>query len=236
MSRPSIRRALRRAGAETPPRAPRAAGPRNLGRIPPPRIFLPGEPEDSGFVDFSAVFGRVAPVEMEIGVGKGSFLLGAAAAQGSRNWFGVEIEPEYAAIVRLRAARAGLSNLRVERLDGKAFVMRRLSPGCLAGLHLYFPDPWPKKRHHKRRLVDAAWAEAAARSLAPDCPLRVASDHVEYFALIDRVLSAEPLLVKLTPAEAGVWSTGTSYELKFRKTGRPIYRAVFRRRASGSAS
>ncbi len=236
MSRPSIRRALRRAGGETPPRAPRSAGPRNLGRIPPPRIYLPGEAEDAGAVDFSAVFGRVAPVEMEIGVGKGSFLIAAAAAQGDRNWFGLEIEPEYAAIVRLRAARAGLSNLRVERLDGKAFVMRRLSPGCLAGLHVYFPDPWPKKRHHKRRLVDAAWAEAAARALAPASLFRVASDHEEYFALMDEVLSKEPLLEKLTPEEAGDWSTGTSYELKFRKTGRPIYKAVFRRRASGSAS
>ncbi|HSB64746.1 MAG TPA: tRNA (guanosine(46)-N7)-methyltransferase TrmB [Thermoanaerobaculia bacterium] len=236
MSRPSIRRALRRAGGETPPRAPRSPGPRNLGRIPPPRIFLPGETEDAGFVDFSAVFGRVAPVEMEIGVGKGSFLLAAAAAQRDRNWFGLEIEPEYAAIVRLRAARAGLSNLRVEHLDGKAFVTRRLSPGCLAGLHVYFPDPWPKKRHHKRRLVDAAWAEAAARALAPDCVLRVASDHEEYFALIDTVLSKEPLFEKLAPEEAGDWSTGTSYEAKYRKTGRPIYKAVFRRRASGSAS
>ncbi|MFI5197949.1 MAG: tRNA (guanine(46)-N(7))-methyltransferase TrmB [Thermoanaerobaculia bacterium] len=236
MSRPSIRRALRRAGVETPPRAPRSSGSGNLGRIPPPRIFLPGEPADAGPVDFSAVFGRVAPVEMEIGVGKGSFLLAAAAARADRNWFGLEIEPEYAEIVRFRAARAELSNLRVERLDGKAFVTRRLSAGCLAGLHVYFPDPWPKKRHHKRRLVDAAWAEAAARALAPACFFRVASDHKDYFALIDDVLSSEPLLEKLMPEEAGDWSTGTSYELKFRKTGRPIYKAVFRRRASGSAS
>jgi tRNA (guanine-N7-)-methyltransferase len=236
LSRPSIRRALRRAGGETPPRAPRSTGPRNPGRIPPPRIFLPGEPEDAGAVDFSAVFGRVAPIEMEIGVGKGSFLLAAAAAQGHRNWFGLEIEPEYAEIVRLRAARAGLSNLRVERLDGKAFVMRRLSLGCLAGLHVYFPDPWPKKRHHKRRLVDAAWAEAAARALAPASLFRVASDHEEYFALMGEVLSNEPLLEKLTPDEAGDWSTGTSYERKYEKTGRPIYKAVFRRRASDSAS
>ena len=95
------------------------------------------------------------------------------------------------------------ANLRVERLDGKAFVMRRLSPDCLAGLHLYFPDPWPKKRHHKRRLVDAAWAKAAALALAPDCLFRVASDHEEYFALIDEVLSTEPMFEKLSPEEAG---------------------------------
>jgi tRNA (guanine-N7-)-methyltransferase len=235
LSRPSVRRALRRAGAEPPPRPPRGEGPRNLGRIPPPKIFLPGETENAGPVDFSAVFGRVAPVEMEIGVGKGRFLLAAAAAHRDRNWFGLEIEPEYAQIVRLKADRAGLLNLRVERIDGKAFVERRLFPGCLAGLHVYFPDPWPKKRHHKRRLVDPAWAEAAARALAPGGPLRVASDHEEYFSMIDGVLSKEPLLEKLSPGEAGDWSTGTSYELKFLKTGRPIHRAIFRRRALGAA-
>ena len=235
MSRPSVRRALRRAGAEPPPRPPRGAGPRNLGRIPPPKIFLPGETEDAGVVDFSAVFGRVAQVEMEIGVGKGRFLLAAAAAHRDRDWFGLEIEPGYAQIVRIKAERAGLSNLRIERIDGRAFVLRRLSPGCLAGLHVYFPDPWPKKRHHKRRLVDPAWAEAAAHALAPASLLRVASDHEEYFGVIDDVLSNEPLLEKLIPDEAGDWSTGTSYELKFLKTGRPIYKAVFRRRVSGSA-
>ena len=132
--------------------------------------------------------------------------------------------------MRLRAERAGLVNLRIERLDGKAFVERRLSPGSLAGLHVYFPDPWPKKRHHKRRLVDPAWAAAAARALAPGCLLRVASDHEEYFPVIDDVLSKEPLLEKLSPEEAGEWSTGTSYELKFSKAGRSIYRIVFRRR------
>jgi len=230
LSRPSIRRALRRAGAEAPPHPPRREGPRNRGRIPPPKIFLPGEAEDAGPVDFFSVFGRVAPVEMEIGVGKGRFLLAAAASRPDRNWFGLEIEPEYALIVRLKAERAGLLNLRVERIDGKAFVERRLSPGCLAGLHVYFPDPWPKKRHHKRRLVDAAWASAAARALAPGCLLRVASDHEEYFRVIDDVLSKEPLLEKLSPEEAGDWSTGTSYELKFLKTGRPIQKAIFRRR------
>ena len=230
MSRPSVRRALRRAGVEPPPRRPRGEGPRNLGRIPPPKIFLPGEPEDAGPVDFSAVFGRVAPVELEIGVGKGRFLLAAAAAHPDRNWFGLEIEPEYAQIVRLKAERAGLLNLRVERIDGKSFVEMRLLPGCLAGLHVYFPDPWPKKRHHKRRLVDAEWASAAARALAPGCLLRIASDHEEYFSVIDGFLSKEPLLERLPPGEAGDWFSGTSYELKFLKTGRPIHRIVCRRR------
>ena len=221
---------MRRAGAEPLPRRPQVEGPRNLGRIPPPKIFLPGETEDADPVDFLRLFGRVAPVEMEIGVGKGRFLLAAAAAHPDRNWFGVEIEPEYAEIVRLRAGRAGLLNLRVERIDGKAFVERRLSPGCLAALHVYFPDPWPKMRHHKRRLVDPMWAGSAARTLATGGLLRVASDHEEYFSVIDGVLSDEPGFERLSEEEAGDWSTGTSYELKFQRTGRPIHRIVLRRR------
>ena len=228
MSRPSIRRALKRSGAVVPPRPPRT-WPRNLGRIPPPKVFLPGEGPEAGPVDFAAIFGRTAPVEMEIGVGKGRYLLNAAAADRTRDFFGLEIEAEYAAIVRLKAERAGLTNLRVERLDGKAFVASRLAPGCLAALHVYFPDPWPKKRHHKRRLVDGAWAAAAARALAPGALLRVASDHAGYWAVLDAVLSAEPLLARLSDEEAGEWSTGTNYELKFAKSGRPIRKAVFRR-------
>ena len=211
-----------------PPRPPRT-GPRNLGKVPPPKIFLPGESAEAGVVDFSAIFGRKAPVEMEIGVGKGRFLLGAAAADPARDFFGLEIEAEYAAIVRVRAERAGLANVRVERLDGKAFVHARLAHGSLAALHVYFPDPWPKKRHHKRRLVDPEWAAAAARALEPGGLLKVASDHAEYWAVIDAVLSAEPLLAKLSEEEAGEWSTGTNYELKFLRSGRPIRKAVFRR-------
>lgn len=228
MSRPSIRRALRRSGASLPPRPPRS-GPRNLGGAPPPKIFLPGEGEDAGPLDFASVFGRTAPVEVEIGVGKGRFLLCAAASNRGRDYFGLEIEPEYAAIARVRAEREGLANVRVERLDGKAFVLRRLAPGCVAALHVYFPDPWPKKRHHKRRLVDPEWAAAAARALAPGGLLRIASDHAGYWAVIDDVLSAEPLLAKLSPEETGEWSTGTNYELKFQRGGRPIRKAVFRR-------
>ncbi|MGA7991031.1 MAG: tRNA (guanosine(46)-N7)-methyltransferase TrmB [Thermoanaerobaculia bacterium] len=233
MSRPSIRRALRRSGAAPHPR-PLRTGPGESGKIPPPKIFLPGEGGEERPVDFTAIFGRTAPVEMEVGVGKGRFLLGAAAAHRDRDFFGLEIEPEYAAIARLRAEKAGLTNVRVERLDGKGFVLRRLAPACLAALHVYFPDPWPKKRHHKRRLVDAPWASAAARALVPGGLLRIASDHAEYFAVMNEVLSTERLLAKISDEEAGEWSTGTNYEVKFLKSGRPILKAVFRRVAGPS--
>jgi len=227
MARPFVRRALKRAGVLPPrvPRDPEAARP-----VPPPRIFLPGEAEDAGPVDFRALFGRSAPVELEIGTGKGRFLMEAAAARPDRDFLGIEIEREYALLVTMRAAKRGLANLRVESLDGKEFVKRRLRPGALAVLHVYFPDPWPKKRHWKRRLFDAAFATAAAFALEPGGLLRVASDHPGYWSVITEVLAAEPLLVPVAEAETGPWSCGTNYELKFAASGRPVFKAVFRRR------
>lgn len=229
MSRPGLKRALRRAGlaaAEAGSSRPRGS----RGAPPPPLVRLEGETDDSGSLDFAAVFGRRAPVEIEIGSGKGRFLLEEAATHPDRDYLGVELELEYVLISRARAERAGLGNVRFERLDGRAFVRDRLAPGSVAALHVYFPDPWPKKRHHKRRLFDAPFAAAAARALKALAPLRVASDHPDYFQTIVSTLSAEPALELVPDAETGPWTAGTNYELKFVAAGRPIGRAVFRRR------
>ncbi|MFI5180287.1 MAG: tRNA (guanosine(46)-N7)-methyltransferase TrmB [Thermoanaerobaculia bacterium] len=230
MARPYVRRALKRAGVAA---APRSAPDKGRSRIPPPRIFLEGETPGAGAVDFAVLFGRPAPVEMEIGTGKGRFLLDSAATHRERSWLGLEIEPEYCTLVRLRAARQGLSNVRVEPLDGREFVIRRIPPGALAALHVYFPDPWPKKRHHKRRLLTPEFAAAAARALAPGGTLRVASDHADYWTVIEKVLGTEPLFSRLTEEEAGPWTCGTNYERKFAASGRPVFKAVFRRRHDG---
>ncbi len=232
MSRPSLKRALlraglRKSGAEVPP----AEGPRNRGVAPPPRCYLPGEAvvPQPGPADLAALFGRTAPTELEIGPGRARFLLNEAAAHPERNYLGAELEEEYALIAQARAARRGLANVRVLWLDGKAFVTRRLGAASLAALHVYFPDPWPKKRHHKRRLVDAAFASAAARALVPGALLRVASDHEAYFAALEAVLDAEPGLTRVPASECGEWSSGTNYEMKFVKAGRPIWKGVWRR-------
>jgi tRNA (guanine-N7-)-methyltransferase len=230
MARPYVRRALKRAGAAAPlRRAPKG----DAGRVPPPRIFLEGESEEAGAVDLAALFGRPDSVEMEIGTGKGRFLLESAATHPDRSWLGLEIEREYCALVRLRAARLGLSNVRVEPLDGREFVIRRVPPGALAALHVYFPDPWPKKRHHKRRLFTPEFAAAAARALVPGGDLRVASDHAAYWSVIEGVLGGEPLLARLSEEETGPWCSGTNYERKFAASGRPVFQAVFRRRHGG---
>jgi tRNA (guanine-N7-)-methyltransferase len=227
MARPYVRRALKRTGVALPPKEGDAGG--EGPRIPLPRIFLPGETADAGPADLAALFGRVAPVELEIGTGKGRFLLESAAANPGRNWLGLEIEREYCALARLRAARRGLANVRVEPLDGREFVIRRLPPASLAALHVYFPDPWPKKRHRKRRLFTPEFATAAARALVAGGILRVASDHREYWEALEEVLAVEPLLVRVGEDETGPWSSGTNYELKFAASGRPVFKAVFRR-------
>ena len=229
MGRPSLRRALKRAGLPpTPPRL-RPEGPRNLGSPRPARVLLPGETETAGLVELSTLFGRQAPTELEIGIGRARFLLREAALHPERNYFGIELQDEYARIAESKAMRLKLTNVRVASVDGKAFVLTRIAPGALAALHVYFPDPWPKKRHHKRRLLDTEFASAAAVALAPGALFWVASDHAEYFESMKRVLNSEPRLQELAAEETPGWSAGTDYEIKFEKKGKPIGRGVWRR-------
>lgn len=233
MGRPSLKRALQRAGVMRQRPEPLPAGPRNRGVPPPPLVFLPGEtvvPEPPP-VDLGAFFGRQAPLELEIGPGRARFLLARAAEHPERDFLGAEVEAEYALIAQARADRVGLLNVRFVRLDGKGFV-RRLPLGSLSALHVYFPDPWPKKRHHKRRLFDAAFAADAARALAPGALLRAASDHLDYWEVIREVLDAEPGLAGVDEEEAGEWAAGTNYEAKFVRQGREIRRGIWRRRGT----
>ncbi len=231
MSRPALRRALARAGLLGPGEGsplPR----RSRGNPPPPRVFLPGETPaaDPPPADLAALFGRSAPVELEIGPGRARFLLAEAAAHPERSFLGLEVESEYALLGQARADRRGLGNVRIVAADGKEFVARRIAPGSLAAIHAYFLDPWPKKRHHKRRLFDARFAAAAVAALEPGGPLKAASDHQEYWAAIVAVLDAEPGLERVPEVELVGWTTGTDYERKFEAQGKPIGRGVWRRR------
>ena len=226
MSRPAVRRALKRAGLSPAPKE----FVETPGVPPPPRIALPGEPPGTGTpVDWAAFFGRVGPVEVEIGSGRGRFLSDEGAARPGTLFLGAEIEVEYARIAQVRAGKMGLGNVRFARLDGKEFVLRRVPPASLAALHVFFPDPWPKKRHAKRRLFTPDFVRAAAAALVPGGSLRVATDNLPYFEAIRDVLDAEPGLERLPGSEAG-WSSGTDYERKYEKEGRPMARGIWRRR------
>ena len=187
-------------------------------------------------VDLAALFGNDHSVELEIGCGKGGFLLRQAKAHPERNYVGIEWANKFYQYASDRMARWGMVNVRIMRTDAKHFVVHRLPPACLEALHVYHPDPWPKKRHHKRRLFMPDFVEAAIRVLKPGGRLAVQTDHAEYFDQIQSVLSGRPQLVQ-TPfddAEFGAAGerTETNYEVKYLREGRKIFRLAFRRTPS----
>ena len=166
-----------------------------------------------------------APLEMEIGCGKGGFLLRQAQAHPDVNFFGVEWANEFYKFTADRMARWGVANVRVMRTDAKVLVTHHLVPGCLAALHVYHPDPWPKKRHHKRRLFTPDFMEAVVRALVAGGRLVVQTDHAEYFEQIQTVIRARP---EIRPAAfedvVDSESPQTNYEIKYEREQRPIYR------------
>lgn len=190
-------------------------------------------PPEGQMLDFAALFGRVAPVELEIGSGKGAFILNRAKAYPDRNFLGIEWASKIYRYAADRMARWGVTNVRLMRTDAAQLVAHALSPGSLSMLHIYHPDPWPKKRHHRRRLIQPPFVASAARALAPGARLAVQTDHAEYFEQIQAVLRAEPLLkeVLFDVPEAGVVDgrIHTNYEIKYLREGRPIYQIAMQR-------
>jgi tRNA (guanine-N7-)-methyltransferase len=185
------------------------------------------------------VFGREAPLEIEIGSGKGLFLQRAAAARPETDFLGIEIAYRYAHFTAARLAKRGLSNARVLVGDARRLFDEFLPEGCLAGLHVYFPDPWWKKRHVKRRLMTESFAGHAERTLAPGGALHFWTDVADYFehsvALLRRCTSLEgPLPVREAPAEHDM-DYRTHFERRTRKHGQPVFRAEFRKPPASSA-
>lgn len=193
-----------------------------------PRLPVRGLPSP---LEWSVVFGDDHPVEIEIGSGKGSFLVEAAEARPATNFLAIEVATAYARYVADRVRRRDLRNVRVVEADAGRFLADHAPAGSVRVVHLYFPDPWPKKRHHKRRLVQPPFAREAARALAPGGELRFVTDHGEYFEEATAVLDAESALERTDVPEEGMEDL-TNYERKYREEGRPIHRARYRRIAS----
>jgi tRNA (guanine-N7-)-methyltransferase len=137
------------------------------------------EPGDS-VIDLEAVFGRKAPVTLEIGFGNGESLVALAARHPERDFLGLEVHPPGVGHALLRCEAEGLTNVRVLCQDAVEVLQRRLPDDALDEVLLYFPDPWPKKRHHKRRIVQPAFVDLVARKLRPGGVLRMATDWQPY--------------------------------------------------------
>jgi tRNA (guanine-N7-)-methyltransferase len=180
----------------------------------------------------SALFGRAAPAILEIGFGNGDALVAIAAARPECDFIGVEVHAPGVGGALLKLAEAELKNVRVIRADGND-VLAHLAAGSLHGVHLYFPDPWPKKRHHKRRLLQPAFAARLCDALAPDGYLHCATDWENYAAQMLSVLEATPGLVNTAGAgryaDRPVSRPVTRFEERGRVEGRPVRDLFFRR-------
>lgn len=178
--------------------------------------------------DARSFFHREAPLEVEIGSGKARFLVAAARVNPDHDFLGLERSLSYYRICRERVARSRLSNAVVLRADGKLFL-ESLSPGSVRAFHVYFPDPWPKKKQLKRRFLDAVTLETIASKLEPGGTLRIATDHPGYGRAVKSNLETVETLERLA-WEALPPPPPTNYELKYAGEGRPIWRFLLRRR------
>ena len=174
------------------------------------------------------LFGRQAPLEIEIGSGRARFLVAAARANPAHDFLGLERSLSYYRVCRKRVARSGLANARVLRADGRLFA-ESLEPQSVRAFHVYFPDPWPKKKQRKRRLLDAVTLELLASRLEAGGSLRIATDYAGYGGAIGSLLESVGALERLD-WDALPPPPPTNYELKYRKEGRPIWRFLLRRK------
>jgi tRNA (guanine-N7-)-methyltransferase len=185
-------------------------------------------------LNWGEVFGRPGRVEVEIGIGKGRFLLAAAQLRPEVLHFGVEWANEFLRIAETRAEKRGLENVRFARVDAGELVRRAVPELSVAAYYVFYPDPWPKKRHHKRRFLQPVNVEALARTLVPDGGLHVATDHEEYWGVIEPLLDGHAAF-RREPAFGGtdfplpVDEPLTNFETKYQVEGRGRHRGSWRR-------
>ncbi|MCS7045585.1 MAG: tRNA (guanosine(46)-N7)-methyltransferase TrmB [Gemmataceae bacterium] len=173
------------------------------------------------------LFGNDRPVEIEVGSGKGMFLINAASTRPETNFLGIEIERKYALLAASRLVQRGLANVRLACTDGRWLLEYGVASESVQAIHVYFPDPWWKHRHHKRRLLTADFARHCARTLRPGGLLHFASDVAAYFEESCRLLVEAAGLQPVTMAETSDGAYLSHFERKYRLQGRTIYRGRF---------
>ncbi len=182
-------------------------------------------------LDWRVVFGNDHPVEVEVGSGKGLFLVTAGQASPQTNYLGIEIVRKYQLYTATRLAKRQLRNVRVACADARLFLRDRIAPQSVRAVHVYFPDPWWKKRHHKRRVFTEEFARQCVHVLRAAGRLIVATDVPDYATMVREVVAAVPELRETEPpgehAPAHDMDYLTNFERKFRKQGKDIYRMAF---------
>jgi tRNA (guanine-N7-)-methyltransferase len=197
-----------------------------LGTLEP---YLLTAPEPPARLSWPALFGNDRPVELEVGFGKGLFLVTSAQARPDVNFVGIEIVRKYQLFTATRIAKRGLTNVRLACADAKLFLRDAVEAASVHVLHVYFPDPWWKKRHHKRRLFTSEFVQEAVRVLRPGGLFSIATDVGEYFEVMKDLLGTT-LLEALPPPEPDTPAHDldylTNFERKARKKGSSVHRLL----------
>jgi tRNA (guanine-N7-)-methyltransferase len=193
-----------------------------------PRYGVPFAAEP---LDLNRLFGRAAPKVLEIGFGMGDTTADIAAAHPGNDYLCVEVHTPGVGSLLYRLAATGLANVRVIQHDAVEVLERMIAPDALDGVHVFFPDPWPKKRHHKRRLIQPPLVALLASRMKPGAYLHVATDWEDYAGRILEVLSAEPRLANSTSgfAQRPAYRPLTKFENRGLRLGHGVWDVVFRR-------
>ena len=180
-------------------------------------------------IDWGALFGNENPVEIEIGCGKGRFLLETSRRHPEINYVGVERALKYVQHAKGRLLKGNATRVFLIWSDAAYLVDRYIGEGTVDAYHVYFPDPWPKKRHRKRRLFrNEVWLDGLIRTLnSSRGRIHIATDYAEYFYEIHHRLTHTPPLVYLPPESLEIGHSPTSFEMKYRAEGRKIFRAAY---------
>ncbi len=218
----TIRSYVMRAGRTTEGQARALA---DLG----PRFVLPYNAEQ--VIDAQQVFGRQAPLVLEIGFGMGDATAKIAQTLPDHDFIGCEVHEPGVGCLLKHIGDMGLNNLRIIRHDAVEVMDHMIRPGSLAGVHIFFPDPWHKKRHHKRRLIQAPWVQQLCTRLAPGGYLHCATDWEPYAQQMLKVLGAEPSLCNTAEsyADKPAYRPLTKFENRGLRLGHGVWDLVFRK-------
>ena len=191
-----------------------------------------GVPYRATLVNLDAVFGRASEKYLEIGFGMGETTAHIATAHPDNDYLAIEVHtPGVGALLKVIGANV-ISNIRIVQHDAVEVLKHMIAPDTFSGVHVFFPDPWPKKRHHKRRLIQAPLVNLLASKLKPSGYLHVATDWEEYADQILSVLSAEPALQNTAPdfASRPNYRPLTKFEARGLRLGHGVWDIVFRKK------
>ena len=193
-----------------------------------PRFIVPFAP---AVADFDAHFGRQAPRVLEIGFGMGAATAAIAQALPDTDFIGVEVHPPGVGALLKEIGERGLGNIRIVQHDAVEVLASMVAPASLAGVHIFFPDPWHKLRHNKRRLIQPAFVQQLVSRIAPGGRLHCATDWQPYAEQMLAVLSAEPALRNTAEAYAAKpdYRPLTKFEHRGVKLGHGVWDLVFER-------